>query len=360
MNNPAAEFWAFLDQLAADHPLVIDRPRASLHPRFPSLVYPLDYGYLDGTTTVDGGGLDVFLGSLPDRRLEALALTVDLHKRDAEIKLLLGCTPAEQALVMEFLHGGGMRAVFFPRPAPASLALAAPTVPLAAPAPAALASAAPAAADLAAADLAAAILEAWPAALAWLAGRRSVRRFLPRPLAPGMLAQLLETAALAPSAHNRQPWRFAALESAAARRALADALAGPFRRDLLADGLPEPEAEARVQRSQQRISQAPAAVLLCLDQAGLDRYPGARRQAAEDLMGAQSLALAGGWLLLAAHALGLGAVWICAPLFAPDAARAALDLPAGWQPQALILLGYPARRPPARPRKPLHQVVKFL
>ena len=95
-------YWAALDQLVQTCEVVIDRPRASAHPRYADLIYPLDYGYLAGTTTTDGGGIDVWFGSLPTRNLTGLILTVDLHKRDAEIKLLLACTPAEAQLALDF------------------------------------------------------------------------------------------------------------------------------------------------------------------------------------------------------------------------------------------------------------------
>jgi len=110
-----AEFWQFLDQLVESHPVIIDRPRHSSHPRFPSLIYPLDYGYLEDTTTVDGGGIDLWLGSQEDRRLDAVVLTVDLEKGDAEIKLLLGCSAPEKQAVLDFLNGGSMRAMLVPR-----------------------------------------------------------------------------------------------------------------------------------------------------------------------------------------------------------------------------------------------------
>ena len=103
-------FWEYLERLVSGGQLVIDRPRGTAHPRFAELIYPLDYGYLEGTTTVDGGGLDVFVGTLPEKSLDALALTVDLQKRDAEIKLLLGCSQAEKQIVLDFLNGSGMRA----------------------------------------------------------------------------------------------------------------------------------------------------------------------------------------------------------------------------------------------------------
>ena len=110
MTDADKAFWGYLDRLVSGSQLVIDRPRGSAHPRFPELIYPLDYGYLEGTTTVDGGGIDLFLGTLPEKSLDALALTVDLEKRDAEIKLLLGCSQAEKQTVLDFLNGTHMRA----------------------------------------------------------------------------------------------------------------------------------------------------------------------------------------------------------------------------------------------------------
>ena len=86
------EFWAALDRLAESASIVIDRPKGSAHPTFTEYIYPLDYGYLEGTASMDGEGIDLWLGSDPARKLTAILCTVDLIKRDSEIKLLLGCT----------------------------------------------------------------------------------------------------------------------------------------------------------------------------------------------------------------------------------------------------------------------------
>lgn len=102
-------FWAALDRLVVESQIVIDRPRGTPHPRYPEFIYPLDYGYLAGTLTADGGGLDVWVGSQPDRSLTAIVCTVDLVKRDAEIKLLLGCT-REEAQVILAVHNTGPQA----------------------------------------------------------------------------------------------------------------------------------------------------------------------------------------------------------------------------------------------------------
>jgi inorganic pyrophosphatase len=92
-------FWQALDTLVAESELVIDRPKGSTHPRYPSFIYPLDYGYLKGTSAMDGGGIDVWRGSDPAGALDAIMCIVDLVKRESEIKLLIGCSDDEKALV---------------------------------------------------------------------------------------------------------------------------------------------------------------------------------------------------------------------------------------------------------------------
>jgi coenzyme F420-0:L-glutamate ligase / coenzyme F420-1:gamma-L-glutamate ligase len=193
----------------------------------------------------------------------------------------------------------------------------------------------------------------------FLKSRRSVRRFLPQPVPTEVLESLLEAASWAPSAHNRQPWRFAVLTTLDAKERLAGALGAEFRKDLLAGGLPPKEVQVQVERSYNRITQAPAAILLSLDPSVMDSYPDEMRTRAEHQMAVQSVALAGGQLLLAAHAAGLGGVWICAPLFAPHAARQSLCLPTHWEPQALLLIGYPEKIPLPRARRPVSETALF-
>lgn len=110
------DFWSVLDQVIAQHKLVIDRPKGTRHPRYPELVYPLDYGYLEGTTSGDGGGIDVWLGASGDRDLSAVILTVDAFKRDAEVKLLLGCTEEETQIALTCSNNGDMRGLLVRRP----------------------------------------------------------------------------------------------------------------------------------------------------------------------------------------------------------------------------------------------------
>lgn len=96
------QFWQATDKLISSGKIVIDRPKGSSHPRYPSIVYELDYGYIDNTESMDGGGIDVWRGSLPDEKCDAIICTVDLLKRDSEIKLLIGCTEEEKQIAHEF------------------------------------------------------------------------------------------------------------------------------------------------------------------------------------------------------------------------------------------------------------------
>jgi coenzyme F420-0:L-glutamate ligase/coenzyme F420-1:gamma-L-glutamate ligase len=195
--------------------------------------------------------------------------------------------------------------------------------------------------------------------LQFIRSRRSVRRFQPQSVPAEILEGILETALWAPSAHNRQPWRFAVIQSPSPKARMAEQMAEEFRHDLQRDGLPPAQVAAQVARSQQRILDAPLLIVLCLDPSDLDHYPDLARSRAEHTMAVQSVAMAGSALMLAAHAYGLGTVWMCAPLFAPAAVLQALDLPPDWQPQGMLLAGYPAYVPPARPRHPLVEVARY-
>jgi F420 biosynthesis protein FbiB-like protein len=132
-----------------------------------------------------------------------------------------------------------------------------------------------------------------------------------------------------------------------------------WRANLLADGLAPEIIEQRLAVSHARISLAPLAVIACATTAGMDIYPDATRQSYELLMAIQSVAMAVQNLLLAAHATGLGACWLCAPLFCQDVVRQTLELPDEWHPQALITLGFPAGAARSAERVPLDSRVLF-
>ena len=193
----------------------------------------------------------------------------------------------------------------------------------------------------------------------FLRTRRSIRRFKTDPVPDSVLRDILHTATFAPSAHNRQPWRFIVLTDSSAKTHLSDAMAEEFQRDLEKDNLPPEEITKRVNKSRERITGAPIVVILCVDMSEMDNYPDERRKKAEYIIGIQSAANAGMQLLLAAHAEGLGGVWVCSPMFAQEIVQEALNISKQWEPQAMFLLGYPLEIPAFRGRKAIEEVMKF-
>lgn len=185
-----------------------------------------------------------------------------------------------------------------------------------------------------------------PSLAAALRQRRSIRAYTAEPVAPELVIELIEAATWAPSAHNRQPWRFAVL-GAGARTRLADAMAQQLAADRTADGDRPEVIAADVARSRQRITTAPVAIMVAYSLIDMDVYPDPVRAAAERDLALHGVAAAIQNLLLAATDRGLGASWMCAPLFCPEVVKATLGLPADWQPQALLTLGWPAV--PGRP-----------
>ncbi len=172
-----------------------------------------------------------------------------------------------------------------------------------------------------------------------------------------LIADIVRAATRAPSAHNRQPWRFHIVRDAQGKAALAKAMGERLRTDRSGDGDDAQVIEQDVARSSSRINGAGALIAVCLTLEEMDMYPDTRRNDAEYVMAVQSTAMASQIMLLKAQAAGLGACWVCAPLFCPDTVRAALTLPPAWRPQGLILLGWPAEPGRVRERKPLAEIL---
>jgi len=206
----------------------------------------------------------------------------------------------------------------------------------------------------------------------FLRTRRSIRRFKPDPVPAPLVERILTTATYAPSAHNLQPWRFVLIPrsddfnrppkttdpTGALRgvvttwKKLAQALTAAMRADMLSEGASESDIEQRVARSLRRLDEAPVIILMCRDVTAV------REHKPEDtVMAIQSVAAAGTYLLLAAHAEGLGGNWICWPLYAQSATRAALGLPETWEPQAMIFLGVANETPKEKAVKPLAEMM---
>jgi nitroreductase len=162
-----------------------------------------------------------------------------------------------------------------------------------------------------------------------VAARHSVRRFTAEPVTDEQVQRLLETAVLAPSAGNRQPWHFVVVRDKTTREALAAAAYG-----------------------QGFVAQAPVVIAVCAEpEQSAARY-GDR---GTHLYCLQDTAAAATYILLGAAALGLGTCWVGA--FDEEYAAEVLNLPARLRPVALIPVGHPVKQPRRPARRPLAEVV---
>jgi F420 biosynthesis protein FbiB-like protein len=133
-----------------------------------------------------------------------------------------------------------------------------------------------------------------------------------------------------------------------------------FERDLLRDGVAPEKIRAQINRSKDRLTSAPVVILLCLDMSEMDSYPDVKRREAERTMAMQSVAASGLQLLLAAHAEGLGGVWVCSPLFTQETIRKTLQLPETWEPQGMFYVGYADVLPKNKEIKDLPGLMKWI
>jgi nitroreductase len=164
--------------------------------------------------------------------------------------------------------------------------------------------------------------------LALLKGRRSIRRYRPDPVPDEMVEQLLEAGRWAPSASNRQPWEFIVVRDEEIRRQVAQHAAYYFIRWA-------------------HVEEAPLLIVMCGD----SRNRVYRQFLHEDV------GLAGGQMMLEAHALGLGTCWIGG--LEREAIAAILRVPDHLEIVGLLTVGFPAEDPPPPPRKTLAEIVHY-
>jgi coenzyme F420-0:L-glutamate ligase/coenzyme F420-1:gamma-L-glutamate ligase len=193
---------------------------------------------------------------------------------------------------------------------------------------------------------------------AFIEARRSIRAFTHEPVGRGVLDELVEAACLAPAPHHSRPWRWCVIDTAGGKTALADGMGARWQADLAADGVTQQRIDELVDASHAKLTTAPALLLGCLTWDGLDRYPDEDRRRAEWGMAVLSLGAGVENIMLSAAEAGLASCWVAAPIFCPEAARDALELPEEWSPQALVLVGHPdpAYVPRERPDVPIDEL----
>ena len=199
--------------------------------------------------------------------------------------------------------------------------------------------------------------------------RRSVRRFKPDPVGRDVITKIVEAAITAPSASNKQPWRFLVVEDRARITRMAEAVREAT--SLVSAHIPEASQPAFRAYGDYftRFEDAPAVIVpihramsvlssLVDDALPQDTRTTVRRMEEQSGLVGTSLALMN--LLLMAHALGLGASGMTGPLVAEPALRAILEVPEGWGIVALVPIGFPAEDPAPTDRKPVDKIIRWL
>jgi len=183
-----------------------------------------------------------------------------------------------------------------------------------------------------------------------LAARRTVREFTGEPVDPGAVRRAIAAAITAPAPHHSTPWRFAVLQTPAARAALLADMLAAWTADLRGDGF-TPEQIARRVRRGEPLRRAPLLIVPCLHADAAHTYPDPRRNAAEREMFVVAMGAAVQNLLVALAVEGLGSCWVSSTMFCRDVTRAALGLPADWDPMGAVGVGHPAAPPSDRPSR---------
>lgn len=192
-----------------------------------------------------------------------------------------------------------------------------------------------------------------------VAKRRSIRAFTGQPVARGVVEEILLAATKAPSAKNRQPWRFAVVQDAAKAGMLQ-----AMERGLAQEGAARGEDPAwkpilaGARHTLKVMGEAPVTVFVLNPECRQGELPKDEGENFFQMANQQSVGAAIQNMLLAAEARGLGSLWICDVFLA--GAELAEWLDTGDQLAAAVALGYPAEAPPARPRKPFAETLEWV
>jgi nitroreductase len=201
-------------------------------------------------------------------------------------------------------------------------------------------------------------------------GRKSIRRFKQTPVPDEDIKKILDAGRRAPSANNTQPWSFIVVKNRAVLKQMADAA-----RHMVDRMIPHAESEQQAQRLAAYkgtyytfFENAPVVIAVLMEayDAGTDRLLAKMGYSPEDikrlrpLPGLQSVAAAIENMLLAVHALGYGSCWMTGPLVAQEAFEKLLGFGKEKSIVALLPVGVPDESPPARPRKPLAEIMRVI
>lgn len=156
--------------------------------------------------------------------------------------------------------------------------------------------------------------------------RRSVRKFKQERISKELVEKLLDAGICAPTASNIQPWRFIVVDDPSTLEMIRKVSPGYF-------------------------GGAPLAIIVCSDRRRSYELGG---RIARDYLSIVDCAIAAGYILLAAQALGLGGC--CVKSFSAPAIREILGIPREIEPELMLVIGWPDEQPMKPPKFRLDEV----
>ncbi|MEM4499476.1 MAG: nitroreductase family protein [Sulfolobales archaeon] len=197
--------------------------------------------------------------------------------------------------------------------------------------------------------------------LTTILSRSSIRWFKQDEVSDHIINKILECGIRAPNAGGSEPWFFIVVKNYELRIKIHKLLLEAhklYATSALKEPLPQDKIDKWLKKIEEGMYYAPIYIAVYADLK--------RATHREELIHmertyiTQSVAAAIENILLAAHALGIGAVWLGVPLLIQEKFNKLLNPPEKCELQAIIALGYPAETPKTRPRRPINEVVKYI
>lgn len=187
--------------------------------------------------------------------------------------------------------------------------------------------------------------------------RRSIRKYDGREVPREMLEQIIAAGLCAPSAKNRQPWKFIVVTNNAKRDALLEMECG-LEREKREPLLPESAVSITDAEHTLKVMGQSAAVIFVMNTLGVELSRTLTvDERVYEICNAQSIGAAVQNMSLAAVELGLGSLWVCNTFFAQQELNKWLNT--DGELFAALAVGYAAERPSPRPRKPISETVEW-
>ena len=188
--------------------------------------------------------------------------------------------------------------------------------------------------------------------------RRSIRKFLSKPLPESEVREIIASGIKAPSSKNRQPWRFIVITGRSKKEMLEAFRRGIYREEHGEALLPESKKHiAAAKYTVEILEQAPV-VIFAVNSLGQGIFKDmTKEEKIYEICNIQSISAAIQNMLLAAEEKGIGSLWVCDIYFAYQ--ELCEWLGDEGELIAAVALGYPDEAPAQRPRKKFDEVVQW-